>query len=474
MFCRAGDEVKLSEDKRTMFRIPVANYGKFEREIAKLSKRSQKAGGWQIEIFSFGIIEDKDTGKQCYDVFLDAPDVQLDGYRFLARLDHSQETGNIIRMLPNTGIDEMPSIYRTVAPKCDHCQINRLRRDTFVLQKEDDGSFVQLGSSCMSEFFKTDPRAIAKLAEIVGYARETAEAAQREEYTQGDKAPRKLTDLRYIPLEDFLVQCAAARRVHGAYRPGFWKDQSTKMTALRSMYWGVPLETTDADEQMVAAAMTWIESLAARRDAGEHLNQYEHNVLVVGQATVIEGRATGLAASIIGCYDRQNRQPKVEPKPEPININVGDMTGILDLFTRTKTKWPKITISFPETGVIVLSRAGNGGQYPGTINVCSEGGATWYGRIHLDGRFERTRNTRVEMPEGFERALLAFAGDPAGVAAAYGHRSGRCCFCHLPLTDPRSALVGYGATCAKNFVLPYPTIKQINATKKAALAALAA
>lgn len=473
-----------TEARRTFFRVPIKNFGKLEREIERLSKRSQKAGGWQIELTRFGTLEGKDGQPDCYEVFLDAPDVRLEGHRFIARLDHSQETGNIIRMLPNLDLTELPAIYRSVEPKCDHCRINRMRRDTFILQNE-AGDLIQLGSTCMSDFFKTDPRAIMKLAEIIGYARESAVAAESMDFTHTGKLT--LRDLRYLPLEDYLTHCAAAMRqtrTLRGYGNGFVSSRfgfdSTKMTALRSMLGVINAETAeilDEDHATVAEAMGWVEKLSERRDAGENLSQFEHNLLVVGEATVIEGRACGIAAAIVGCYKRaMTATVAAKPVAAPA-INVGDMTGILALFNRSLIKYPKITISFPETGEIVLSKASSAAQHPGTINVCSTGGygnSIWYGRIHLDGRFERTRNPKVTMPEGFERALLAFAADPAGVAAVYGARSGNCCFCHIRLTDQRSALVGYGRTCAKNYGLPYPTIKAMTASKKDALNRLAA
>jgi hypothetical protein len=468
-----------TDSTRTFFYVPIANYAKLEREVEKLSKRSQKAGGWAIELTRFGTMVDKD-GKlpDRYEVYLEAPDVRLDGYRFIARLDHSQETGNIIRMLPNVDVEELPTQYRDCGPKCDHCNINRVRRDTFVLQKIEDNSFVQLGSSCMADFFKTDPRAIMKLAELVSYAREAAQASEETDFLK--QGTFKLADLRFIPLDDYLLYCAAAIRVSGGFKPSRFGPDSTKRVALgafvndlRALPFEVDLAPTDADRTTVDAAMSWIEKLTERRDADQTLSQFEHNLLVVGQASVIEHRALGIAAAIVGCYERglkalEPKAPVVPAKP----LNIGDMTGILELFGKAKAQYPKITISFENTGVIVLSRAGPSAAVPGSVTVLSEGGYgnnRRYGRIHTDGRWEPNRYE--QQPQGLAEALTAFAADPAGVAAAYGHRSGNCCFCHKKLEDERSVANGYGATCAKNYHLPYPTLRQMETSARALVAA---
>jgi hypothetical protein len=52
-------------------------------------------------------------------------------------------------------------------------------------------------------------------------------------------------------------------------------------------------------------------------------------------------------------------------------------------------------------------------------------------------------------------ALASLAADPAAACSAYGHLTGACCFCRLPLTDARSVAVGYGPICAGNFGLPW-------------------
>lgn len=51
--------------------------------------------------------------------------------------------------------------------------------------------------------------------------------------------------------------------------------------------------------------------------------------------------------------------------------------------------------------------------------------------------------------------LRAIAADLAGAAAAYGHLTGKCSFCSLPLEDERSVSRGYGPKCATNHGLPW-------------------
>lgn len=446
---------QVPEEKRTVFAIPKQNFIKFEAEIQKLSKKSVKAGGWEINAMVIGYKTDKVTQKTTYEVWLDAPDVRIDGYRFIARLDHSQETGNIVRMVPNIDA-ELPETYRSVAPNCDHCNIRRIRRDTFVIQNVETGEFKQVGSTCLQGFFQTDPRAVARMAELLGYAREAAHAAEREPV---DSTHRTFTlrDERYIHLGDYLEHTAAMIRKHGWVSGKIAYEQritATRQRAYLNMmgYEGEPEPILDEDRKLAADALAWAQGL---RDK-ETLSDYEHNVLVVAEASYIEGRAAGLAASIVGVYFRNAAKRRNERLAA---INIADMSGLIALFEVAGSRLinPRIDISFNEVGTLTLNMAKPGHAVPGSLNV--KNGRDWLGRIHRDGRFEPNR--RIMLPNGLEPALKQFAAEPAKVAAEHGHKTGRCCFCRLPLTDARSLKVGYGAICASNYELPYPTMAEL-------------
>lgn len=74
---------------------------------------------------------------------------------------------------------------------------------------------------------------------------------------------------------------------------------------------------------------------------------------------------------------------------------------------------------------------------------------SFFGRIRQDGCFEPSGRCTDEILE----TLREFSRDPADYAAAYGRRSGNCCFCYRPLTDERSLAAGYGPVCAENYGL---------------------
>lgn len=155
---------------------------------------------------------------------------------------------------------------------------------------------------------------------------------------------------------------------------------------------------------------------------------------------------------------------------ERVKTPVGDLSGVMALFdgVRKHLKAPAVVISPDDpregrTREWRLSVAGPTARAPGTINVVQKDAdrGVWFGRILLDGQFEAS--PREPTPDDLVPFLQRFAANPAKVAAEYGKLNGRCCFCDRALTDERSTAVGYGATCAKNWSLPYPSFSEARA-----------
>jgi hypothetical protein len=283
-------------DEQTIFHIPDVNLKDFEANCAKLSKKAVKMGCSEIKPFIFGYemktLEDGFEHK-VYEVLFTVETPKIEGWTFVARLDHANETGNIVRMVPNAG--SIPEVYRNCAPKCDHCNINRRRRDTFVLRSE-AGEYKQVGSSCLQQFFGIDPLKMARMAELLGYAYEAGRGA--EEYTGG------LNNHRWLNVEIFCKFAAESVRKHGwvsgkaAYEdPNLHATRDDAMNAYCDMQSRGKV-FAEEDIAVADAALEWAQSL---RDKAT-LNDYENNILVIAEASYMELRSIGLAASIVGVY----------------------------------------------------------------------------------------------------------------------------------------------------------------------------
>ena len=185
----------------------------------------------------------------------------------------------------------------------------------------------------------------------------------------------------------------------------------------------------------------------------------------------LSGWELGFATDILSKPSAKGLSPKqlaviqriVTPKPAPAPAaTIGAIKPIVELIIRAKSKlkWPAILLSVGER-TLRISIAGAASAQAGSVNVTdqnernADGRRRWYGRISTAGEWQPAKSLEADLGTAIVGELTRFAADPVGVAAEFGHRTGRCCFCNLKLDDERSTAVGYGPICAKHYGLPW-------------------
>jgi hypothetical protein len=305
------------------FKIPEANYQKFEAAIAKFSKRAQKLCGESITPvpFSYEMV-DAGNGEQIkvIEVLLDCIIPKINGWEFLARIDHAnKELGNIIRTMPGKSVD---SHFQTVGPVCQHCNVNRFRRDTFVVQHEDTKEIKQVGSTCLKDFLGHDsPEKIAKLAELLGYAVESSRGFTN--FTGEDR--------RYINLEVYLAYVAQSIRERGYfYSRTAARERGGEATAdlaasfMNFEYKSHTKTPTEDDFALAASAIEWAQNVGDGEYNGVPMNDYMHNIKVIAASGCCEYRSLGFAASIVNGYLRERRANEGRTE-RPVSNHIGSI-----------------------------------------------------------------------------------------------------------------------------------------------------
>lgn len=287
-----------------VFHIPEQNLPKFNREIEKLNRRAAKLGVGTITIMVIGF-EMKEVRKgleiKVYEVYVQGEEVKVNGWNFIAKIDHANEAGNIVRVVPG---EELPTMYQDTDSGCDHCHVSRFRRDTFIVYNSETDEHKQVGSTCLADFLgHGSPEKYAKYAELLSYAVEHGYAM--EDY---DPISMEHKDLRYIDLEIFLSHTVYAIEKYGwISRTTAYKDNkiATAIMALDQMYPPASPEPivipTNEQVELSRKAMEWAQSLEDRTD----LNDYLHNIYVLAASGVIEFRNIGYAASIVNAYKKE-------------------------------------------------------------------------------------------------------------------------------------------------------------------------
>lgn len=299
------------------YEIPAENLGGLMAKLAKLSKKSVKINGTAIDlqvisedrrpVFTTNIAGVRvpmldDEGHPCFDIFYNVsvtgvPQVKIAGYTFVATIDHSPDTSNILRVSPSVTCD-IPVKYRTVGPVCDHCQKIRSRRDTYLLQNDATGELKQIGRQCVRDFIGYDVDRFLALAEI--NADSSPFGGFDEDWIGG------MGDRKYIFVRTYMAHVSAVSRAFGfVTRKDVDAGKSGSTTAgdaLLNMFpppspkfKRIPLIQQDFDQ--ADAAIVWASNMVCKGD-------FDLNMQALATSAMMEGRNTGTAAYILPAFLR--------------------------------------------------------------------------------------------------------------------------------------------------------------------------
>lgn len=331
------------ETPRT-FKIPAKNLAALQENIAKLAKRAEKvakrgnlADATPIaltvgEKISEKVSEREDGCKVYFVCEVTGMTPKLAGWTFIATLQH-EDGGTILRSAPTASFPEGTlNRFRTATSACEHCKYNRKRNDTFVV-RNDDGRVMQVGRNCLADFTGVQsPEALAAMAELIASAGELCE--MYEMYESGEGGRGEIVE----DITAYLAYVAAAIRIHGwvsrtKARESYDMGGTALATADRAWTAMHPTpftrkedcsDITDADRLLAESAIAYTES-SLTEALSSSLSDYEHNLRVACNGSVVTARLAGIVASIIGYYERA--QSKIQQAKVAAEISARGATA---------------------------------------------------------------------------------------------------------------------------------------------------
>ena len=182
----------------------------------------------------------------------------------------------------------------------------RSRRDTYLLRCDATGQIMQIGRQCIREFIGYDPAQIVGMAEVYASAI-PGESDGAEDWSGG------MLDRRYIFVATYLAHVSRMVRAHGwVSRKDCEFQEGRTSTASAAHYNMFPppktsshrkdvLTLTEEDRLNAAAALAWAQAMTPRSD-------FDQNMHILAQETMIEGRSMGIVAYILPAYLRHIQQ----------------------------------------------------------------------------------------------------------------------------------------------------------------------
>jgi len=329
-----------------IFNIPEQNLEDFQMAFNKLVKRAKKLNV-EPPTMTVGesFIEEITTGedelgvrlkifRKYFPIEVEGSAPKIEGWSLCAKLEYFTETKNMIQSIPGF---EAPEMYRE-RRCCDHCQTNRNRKHTFLVQ-HDDGRLLQVGRQCLKDFLgHKSPKALANYYSAIF---EFLNNNDFEETQCGLKTPRLYS------IGEILALGAACIRQYGwVSKKAAYMNESLVPTAstLKENLHSTPgikierpIQIVPQDYESVVKTTEWIEHQVGNSNYIQNLK------MIVGEGFV-NWDNIALLVSAIGCCQRDTEKQKLK-KEQLASQHFGEIKERYDmllqvLYSRTtESEW---------------------------------------------------------------------------------------------------------------------------------------
>ncbi len=288
--------------EKQLYEIPAIAMGVLQDRIEKLNKKAVKAGTGDIKLVRVGRKTD-DQNRQFYLVAVEGEPVKFGGYTFVARLDHNTDPSgesNIVYSMPG---EELPAELRNADASCNHCGFRRNRKDTFIMRNDETNDLIQVGRTCLKDFFGHDPAEVARLAQYIVKIHDTIREA-------GEGGKAYMTDRRHIDLSLYLSYVARSVATHGWVSTAKARDSeytaSSRDDALDDMFHNWSTQWHRGPEDMHRETAKKAIEYTLTLDPNK--SDFNFNMIQLAKLEIIDWKATGIAAAIIFNYNRHVEQ----------------------------------------------------------------------------------------------------------------------------------------------------------------------
>jgi len=178
--------------------IPSSSMGAFKAFIAKLNRKAEKFAVPHI-FFTVGeetvknvtvtkafVFDGQNKAKRkTFPIFVREVEIARDQFKigefcFVAKVETLVSGKNVFHSRPENAIN-IPEKYILSGCSCEHCNVNRQRKDTYLIQNAETLEFKQVGSTCLKDFMGVDcVSAFAFESEIYQVIFETSESFMNE------------------------------------------------------------------------------------------------------------------------------------------------------------------------------------------------------------------------------------------------------------------------------------------------------
>ena len=295
--------------------IEAARRGYLEKKIKQLNRRCDKLGIEPLVVeFSNQYVKDSGYGEKrlMMDAVITGEEPKIEGWEPIA-VFQLENGAVLIREFPDRSV---PVELRPEEIRCEHCNAKRHRKSSILMRSTEDGTYKEVGTTCVKDFIGHDPAAWLFWATFKEDIEDEIDRMHNRSVSKESLAHN------LIP---FLHVAAAVVRTKGWTSKKKVKEvaadnpdtglRSTSSHTLEQIAYKEnpsievsrnfePVEILDEDRATATAAIEYIRT----RATAEPENNYFYNALQVIELGYVPSYQVGLATSIIGMYQIELRK----------------------------------------------------------------------------------------------------------------------------------------------------------------------
>ena len=308
--------------------IPESAIDSLETKLATIRRKCAKYGcefSYSRIGETFKKVEIQDNEGMRTEVTIKAIEVEVSGtaiaesgWKLAGKIEHL-ETGNLIHSFGDATI---PDWYRSASPRCEHCNSDRHRKETYVLYHAENNAWKQVGSSCLKDF--------------TGYVSAEMAAAVASVYALLDQISEDRIHIASSPkyFDTESVICYAIECVkHWGYHKSEEGNDATRERVRDLMHRHMKLPASiDAVtfDPMSTANLQTFEDLRSRLLALNAEDDYTNNLQVLLRAEKVPEKHLGILVSAVPYYNKMIARDVEQRKTSNSEFvgNVGDKLTI--------------------------------------------------------------------------------------------------------------------------------------------------
>lgn len=275
------------------------------------------------------------------------------GWELFGVIDHRE---NIINTVPGKII---PQKYFGAPGYCDHCNTQRMRKETFIVQDE-NGESKQIGRQCLRKYLGIDGNRLFRVLEWFATIDEMSEYAPGErdggnwirEYYRYDLTELLFVTAHWMKNHQYVSKANASERynvrptsgiLYTLLNPPIYKEEREKFNRLKSELVELTPELTAEIETLIENVYTWLENYNVSN------NQYMYNLKTLAENKCYTWKTLGYAASIIQSYNKNMgflQERKARANEGVNNEHVGSKSECLELEVKVISTKPYETTTW--------------------------------------------------------------------------------------------------------------------------------